>query len=106
PQPADNLPVEYRVHGVRIGDVDIITQQGAFHVVFNVCLPTTDPINFPWLFEPLRGLGRTAVAFPPGDYTSISSIRKNLKGNSGSLHSAGYAKLPKVQNSEFEVRVL
>lgn len=44
PEPSDNLPAEYRQSGVRIGDVGIWSED-SFDVVFNACLPVTDPIN-------------------------------------------------------------
>lgn len=39
------LPACYRASGVRIGDVGIITPEGAFSFLFNVFHAATHPIN-------------------------------------------------------------
>jgi hypothetical protein len=52
PKPNDNLPRECLSQGVSIGDVGIVTSDGAFDYLFNICHPADHPIN----------LGRT----PPG----------------------------------------
>ncbi|KAF8900997.1 hypothetical protein CPB84DRAFT_993802 [Gymnopilus junonius] len=43
PQCNIQLPIPYRRIGVRIGDVGIITQEGAFDCLFNICLSPEDP---------------------------------------------------------------
>lgn len=45
PQCNIQLPVPYRRIGVRIGDVGIITREGAFDCLFNICLSREDAIN-------------------------------------------------------------
>jgi len=37
PQPYLQLPLEYRRGGTQVGDVGIITQEGAFDFMFNIC---------------------------------------------------------------------
>ncbi|KAF9008062.1 hypothetical protein BDQ17DRAFT_1218858, partial [Cyathus striatus] len=45
PQPARDLPFEYRRKGVSIGDVGVITRGGGFDFLFNVLLSAQHPIN-------------------------------------------------------------
>jgi hypothetical protein len=45
PAPDKNLLIEYQEKGVSIGDVGIITQDGEFDFLFNICIPTDSPIN-------------------------------------------------------------
>jgi hypothetical protein len=45
PSPNMHLPVVYRATGVNIGDVGIITPEGAFSFLFNACYEATHPIN-------------------------------------------------------------
>ncbi|CAK5263158.1 unnamed protein product [Mycena citricolor] len=45
PSPQDNLPEEYKMRGVCIGDVGCVTPEGIFDFFFNVYLPADHPIN-------------------------------------------------------------
>jgi len=45
PDPNKRLPLAYRRKGVNIGDVGIITPSGAFSFLFNICVPSDNPIN-------------------------------------------------------------
>lgn len=42
PSPNAGLPEEQRALGVTIGDIGIISPEGAFHYLFNICNPGVD----------------------------------------------------------------
>ncbi|KAJ7745732.1 hypothetical protein B0H16DRAFT_971951 [Mycena metata] len=82
PGPPENLPEEYRRHGVAIGDVGSITPEGIFDFYFNVYLPADHPINdndVPEDFCPLipyTPKDLTYLSYDPGDSVSTSSVAK------------------------------
>ncbi|KAF7333003.1 Ribonuclease III [Mycena venus] len=83
PQPFDDLPLEARKTGTEIGDVGIITGDGSFDVIFNICRATDDPLNrfgVPEGFEQIRlGLGDIApkqTFYRPGSDVSNTKITK------------------------------
>jgi hypothetical protein len=45
PEPNERLPDAKRDKGIMIGDVGIIKADGSFDFLFNICLPSSDPIN-------------------------------------------------------------
>ncbi|KAJ7889239.1 hypothetical protein B0H13DRAFT_2277274 [Mycena leptocephala] len=45
PQPPDDLPPESRAKGIEIGDVGVLTSDGAFDVIFNICRAPDDPVR-------------------------------------------------------------
>ena len=68
PDPNQVLHLNYRRTGVRIGDVGIITDSGAFSFLFNICLPHNDPVNprkLPDHFSPIS---------PPIEDTDINKF--------------------------------
>jgi len=83
PAPDDNLVVEYRDKGVSIGDVGLITSDGEFNFLFNICVPADHAINqygIPTDFEDVSGLiqiSKNARHHPPG--TNIASNSKEAK---------------------------
>ncbi|KAJ6544415.1 hypothetical protein B0H19DRAFT_903964, partial [Mycena capillaripes] len=62
PQPFDDLPLDARKNGTEIGDVGIITSDGSFDVVFNICRAADDPLNRFGVPD-----GFTQVRLTPGD---------------------------------------
>ncbi|KAL0059197.1 hypothetical protein AAF712_014091 [Marasmius tenuissimus] len=77
---------EYRTSGIRVGDVGLVTADGCFDFLFNVCVPDNDPINqynrVPQGFEPLAWDGkcwRGEKRFPPQEpICSKNSKQLNL----------------------------
>ena len=74
----DDVPTEYIVSGVRIGDVGVVTNDGSFDCIFNVYLPPEDPINrngVPDGFSPLTSSPTNirSQTLKYGLHTAISS---------------------------------
>ncbi|KAJ7047597.1 hypothetical protein C8F04DRAFT_14322 [Mycena alexandri] len=84
PGPPENLPAEYRRHGVGIGDVGSVTPEGIFDFCFNIYLPADHPINdddVPENFQPLMPFASkdlTSLTYAPGDSVSTSSVQRSL----------------------------
>ncbi|PPQ72785.1 hypothetical protein CVT26_003314 [Gymnopilus dilepis] len=83
PGPNRNLHVDYRRSGIAIGDVGILTADGRFDFLFNICLPHDHPINPPVMPDCF-----VTLDLPPHDiqhysefgqecYLASSSIRKS-----------------------------
>ena len=69
PAPSIGLPPTYREKGIRVGDVGVITANGAFEFLFNVCHDEgIDATIFPDGFEPLMSDIRTNPKFSPDTY--------------------------------------
>ena len=84
PEPNMQLPIAYQKIGVNIGDVGVITPDGGFSFLFNICAPHNDPINpciLPDDFSPLQPTLTVVdvVKFPrfkSGSYLASASIEK------------------------------
>ncbi|KAJ6588051.1 hypothetical protein B0H19DRAFT_197753 [Mycena capillaripes] len=82
PEPQINLPGEYRLHGVAIGDVGRVTPEGIFDFFFNIFLPQEHPINAnrtPEGFVPMPLYDLTDLIhhhYGPGDYVSTPTVQK------------------------------
>ncbi|KAJ7186024.1 hypothetical protein C8R46DRAFT_852420, partial [Mycena filopes] len=83
PQPFDDLPLQSRRVGTEIGDLGVVTSDGSFDVIFNICRAADDPLNrfgVPAGFEQLI-LDAEDVAFRaqyhrPGSDISNTRINK------------------------------
>ncbi|KAJ7158518.1 hypothetical protein C8R46DRAFT_393683 [Mycena filopes] len=82
PGPLENLPDEYQVRGIAIGDVGRITPEGIFDFFFNIYLPADHPVNdddVPENFYPLLPYASKDVVtleYRPGNHVSTSSVRQ------------------------------
>jgi hypothetical protein len=86
----DSLPTACRERGVSIGDVGIVTEDGSFDFLFNVCLPRDDPVNdgrTPESFQMVTlnqsidfGARDNGSCFPRGSSVFSSSIKKKALG--------------------------
>ncbi|KAJ7067184.1 hypothetical protein C8F01DRAFT_1365332 [Mycena amicta] len=77
PEPQRNLPPEYLVHGVSIGDVGMVTAEGIWDFFFNIFLPSDHPINN----------GRVPEGFSPLEQYDTSDLH-NLDFEAGSFLSS------------------
>ena len=81
PEPDRQLPIAYQRMGIRIGDVGVITPDGGFSFLFNICVPRDDPINpriLPQDFSPLQPDVDIMEfsRFKSGSYLASASIEK------------------------------
>ncbi|KAJ7227900.1 ankyrin repeat-containing domain protein [Mycena rebaudengoi] len=83
PQPFDDLPEEARRVGTEIGDVGVVTSNGSFDVIFNICRAADDPINrfgVPEGFEQVRliqgDVATQTLCHRPGSDVSNTKISK------------------------------
>jgi len=89
PGPNKLGPTEYRLTGVRIGDVGIIYRSVGFSFLFNVFLPANHPIHcgsVPESFFPLnlsevgKDLEENDV-YGPNDYLASASMRRTTNAD-------------------------
>jgi hypothetical protein len=72
--------LESRYIGIEVGDVGVVTSDGAFDTIFNICRSANDPVNrfgVPEGFEKVK-LGPGDVA-PRGQYHRPGSDVSNTK---------------------------
>ena len=83
PTPLGGLPTAYRKKGIRIGDVGVITANGAFDFLFNACPsdPGVNPVRLPDGFELLVPDIRTSDKFDPHVCLNSDRVRKHINDN-------------------------
>ncbi|KAK0194033.1 hypothetical protein F5146DRAFT_416112 [Armillaria mellea] len=77
PEPDPNLPDEYRNKGVSVGDLGILTDDGGFDFLFNVCAEGNTPVNrgrVPPQFQHLRIPSGHAIRETPYIHSRNASI--------------------------------
>ncbi|KAF8802564.1 hypothetical protein BYT27DRAFT_7112072, partial [Phlegmacium glaucopus] len=85
PEPNQVLHMGYRRTGIRIGDVGIITHDGGFAFLFNICLPHNDPVNPQMLPENFAPISppispfdiEKFVVFKKGSHLASASIERS-----------------------------
>ncbi|KAF8730468.1 hypothetical protein AX14_005556, partial [Amanita brunnescens Koide BX004] len=82
PAPLGGLPTAYRKKGIRVGDVGVITTEGAFDFLFNACQsdPGINPPTLPDGFELLKPRIRTSDKFGPGISLPSDDVREISDG--------------------------
>jgi hypothetical protein len=77
------------MNGVDIGDVGIVTSEGIFDFLFNICRPSDDPINrsrVPDNFKPLERPSPDEIILANVSYTHFASHSiEKLTSGFGSL---------------------
>lgn len=82
PTPSRGLPMAYRERGLRIGDVGVVTANGAFDFLFNVCEQNdplgggVNPAKLPDGFELLIPDILSAETFEPGTRLTSRSVNE------------------------------
>lgn len=97
PQPKRHFGDPSAPAGVAIGDVGIITADGGFDFLFNVCVPADHPINprdLPSAFSPLSPqLSHTDICefqeYAPGEYLASASVERVPSNNGLAFECSG-----------------
>ncbi|KAF8336680.1 hypothetical protein F5887DRAFT_1246950 [Amanita rubescens] len=80
PTPYRGLPAAYRKKGIRIGDVGMITPNGAFDFLFNACKSDAGvhPAALPDGFELLKAVVRVNDQFDHGECLPSEHVNENI----------------------------
>ncbi|KAJ7062334.1 hypothetical protein C8F01DRAFT_1137188 [Mycena amicta] len=115
PRLSDDHSPARRAAGVQIGDVGVVTREGAFDPIFNVLDPELNPPNLPESFQPLakltpeqaKDVARHAACYPASHRISNIEVRSanlsleaNLSGSGLGLPAGANAKLDYSRNSK------
>ena len=83
PTPLGGLPTAYRKKGIGVGDVGVITANGAFDFLFNACESdqSINPDVLPDGFGLLKARIRTSEKFGPGECLPSDQVREISDGS-------------------------
>ena len=103
PEPNKWLLRVYQKKGINIGDIGIITPSGGFSFLFNICVPSDNPINPRLLPEEFAPISPPLDAFDviefdefkPGSYLASSSIENSQSGSDAQLVVHDYFMFPR-----------
>ncbi|KAL4075128.1 hypothetical protein V8B97DRAFT_1944585 [Scleroderma yunnanense] len=83
PEPNNNLPEEYHIEGVQIGDVGVVTGRGSFDVFFNICRPEDHALNrrygVPEGFKQIFLQDHEIESYVPGDHRGRVVAAQSMK---------------------------
>ncbi|KAF8695227.1 hypothetical protein AX14_001856, partial [Amanita brunnescens Koide BX004] len=88
PTPLGGLPTAYRKKGIGVGDVGVITANGAFDFLFNACESdqSINPDVLPDGFGLLKARIRTSEKFGPGECLPSDQVREISDGSLSAFH--------------------
>jgi hypothetical protein len=88
PEPDSDLPPEYLETGILVGDVGILTPEGGFDYLFNICYPANHPVNNRGVPEEFIPIERSSLNIPTyphhnpkTDFTSQTIKKVELQGD-------------------------
>ncbi|KAF9001022.1 hypothetical protein BDQ17DRAFT_1244886 [Cyathus striatus] len=86
PNPNKNLYPDYVASGIRIGDVGIITSNGEFDFLFNICLSADHPVNgnrVPEGFKPIAKPDPADMNSDTEQFPGAFLMSKSINGKTG-----------------------
>ncbi|KAL1677991.1 hypothetical protein EV122DRAFT_188828, partial [Schizophyllum commune] len=81
PEPFADYAPSYMETGVRIGDVGVISKEGAFSMLFNICCPANDSVNT------LKGVSCVPHDFEQVDIGEVRTLPAYFSREGAAVHS-------------------